>query len=878
MLIFSCSSLIAGDTPNGCQGANSEGCKMISKHHFQSRHGFHRTLKIKKPGKYCLAKDIGYKVSKRYPVAIVVDADHVELDLAGHRLYQANDTAGGIGVYVKPNRFNVTVLNGTVDNFTCTGVRYVKGCTLDINKDCSCNKCASKEKPVLNPINGVPYSSQAVKDAIDEYREVIFKVAPSALAINFLEFNQFVDPPNSDFTYFTKWPQYDAASVTENTQLVLDTIEKYRNIAASIPNLYEDERQVLTTLGYDASFWRALPSVSQVSSGEGGYVDISPMIGTFYTLNSYYGESLMPYLSSDLSEQLSLTTASWNNFADAMPDYLTYMNDGIAANLVCSAIDVNGSSQRELWGFDGLGLRVAAYYGGEFTTKTADDFIDGYIGLTAYIEQDILNFLNGDPSDIEGTGPNPKAIVDTIAFQPFLAGTPAEQMDGEAAFARVRDQMKAAITMFKIGGAYELKAQELRSSSTNPGLAGIPEPFASEQYAFGLTQLASTNFTPQEIFSLGLEQTKNIQDELVVVVNEILANPEYNPGGLAPVTDFDDFNYRFRNDIDGMQNVFRVEMTVQEIIDATKLLIQEAESAGFTAFQNLARAPIEVFPSPGFGAASGFGGLAKNDGTGTVIVSPAGYILYVKSNTLDPDAITVQERSLDSSTAYHEAFPGHAYQISLAQEWPPQLPNTYVGGASEGWALYVEKVAVEDMGLADPLTVPNYLFRRYDYLINRLFRANRLVIDPALHSTGLDSTGYTFQGNPIAPTPWNYDYALEWYLGSNTVDAAFITTEVDRYIVWPGQACAYLTGALAIDEQRKRAEDALGDLFDLKEFHDVLIHFTVNPQQVIEELTSWYISQKLTGCFDKNWPPVTRQVLRAPLRAITECTPCSSVN
>lgn len=197
--------------------------------------------------------------------------------------------------------------------------------------------------------------------------------------------------------------------------------------------------------------------------------------------------------------------------------------------------------------------------------------------------------------------------------------------------------------------------------------------------------------------------------------------------------------------------------------------------------------------------------------------------------------------------------------------------------ASEGWALYVEKVAVEDMGLADPLTVPNYLFRRYDYLINRLFRANRLVIDPALHSAGLDSSGYTIQGNPIAPTPWDYDYALNWYLGSKTVDEAFIITEVDRYVVWPGQACAYLTGALAIDEQRKRAEDALGDLFDLKEFHDVLIHFTVNPQQVIEELTSWYISQKLTGCFDKNWPPVTRQVLRAPLRAITECTPCASV-
>ena len=144
------------------------------------------------------------------------------------------------------------------------------------------------------------------------------------------------------------------------------------------------------------------------------------------------------------------------------------------------------------------------------------------------------------------------------------------------------------------------------------------------------------------------------------------------------------------------------------------------------------------------------------------------------------------------STAYHEAVPGHHFQLAIQQE-SATLPKYRKLGAfglisayGEGWALYAERLADENGWYADD---PR---GRLGYLNLQLFRARRLVVDTGIH-------------------------AMHW-TRQQAIDYGFTPTEVERYIVWPGQACSYMIGQLKIVELRERAQKALGERFSLKVF------------------------------------------------------------
>jgi len=174
----------------------------------------------------------------------------------------------------------------------------------------------------------------------------------------------------------------------------------------------------------------------------------------------------------------------------------------------------------------------------------------------------------------------------------------------------------------------------------------------------------------------------------------------------------------------------------------------------------------------------------------------------------------------------HEAVPGHHHQGSLARELedvPEFRRNTYITAFGEGWALYTEHLGIE-MGI---YTTPYEHFGRLSY---EMWRACRLVVDTGIHYFG-----------------WSREKAEACFLENSALAAHNVTTEVARYISWPGQALAYKTGELLIRDLRDRAEERLGDAFDLRAFHDHILADGAMPLETLEARMQAWIDANAGG-------------------------------
>jgi len=175
--------------------------------------------------------------------------------------------------------------------------------------------------------------------------------------------------------------------------------------------------------------------------------------------------------------------------------------------------------------------------------------------------------------------------------------------------------------------------------------------------------------------------------------------------------------------------------------------------------------------------------------------------------------------------AYHEGVPGHHFQIAIAGELQ-DLPmfrgvipfTSYI----EGWALYTEQLAWE-LGFYE-----NDPFGNLGRLQAEMFRAVRLVVDTCIHHK-----------------KWTREEAIDYMIENTGMTTGEVTSEIERYIVMPGQACAYKIGMLKILELRAHAKTALGDRFDLRDFHDVVLKNGAVPLVVLEEIVQTYIDEKL---------------------------------
>jgi uncharacterized protein (DUF885 family) len=172
----------------------------------------------------------------------------------------------------------------------------------------------------------------------------------------------------------------------------------------------------------------------------------------------------------------------------------------------------------------------------------------------------------------------------------------------------------------------------------------------------------------------------------------------------------------------------------------------------------------------------------------------------------------------------HETVPGHHLQIALQQELEDLPKFRRFGGFTaytEGWALYAEGLGTE-MGLYEDL------YSDFGRLTLEMWRACRLVVDTGIHYKG-----------------WSRKQAIDFMAENMTMERSKIAVEVDRYIVWPGQALAYKMGEMKIKELRKCAEEKLGEKFDVREFHDVILSNGSVPLGILENIVDKWIAEQL---------------------------------
>ena len=186
------------------------------------------------------------------------------------------------------------------------------------------------------------------------------------------------------------------------------------------------------------------------------------------------------------------------------------------------------------------------------------------------------------------------------------------------------------------------------------------------------------------------------------------------------------------------------------------------------------------------------------------------------------DMSTMPKNEMEA-IAYHEGNPGHHMQISIAQELegvPKFRTTSFFNSYVEGWALYAELVAKEMGGYQNPMS-------DFGRLVSEMWRAIRLVVDTGIHAKG-----------------WTEEQANQFFRDNSPISDGAIKAEVQRYFVWPGQATSYKIGMLKILELREKAETELGDKFDIRAFHDVVLGSGAVPLTILERMVNNWIAKE----------------------------------
>ncbi len=348
-----------------------------------------------------------------------------------------------------------------------------------------------------------------------------------------------------------------------------------------------------------------------------------------------------------------------------------------------------------------------------------------------------------------------------------------------------RQQLRAeleAIVEQRVIPAYRSLEQKMASLRAEaPSNIGFGQfPGGDAYYRFTLRFFTNSEATPEQIHQLGLEEMARVHAELRELFNQLGYPPDETIPQLLARAETDG------GIIPGSQAVGNYE----EIIAAAYSQLPEA-------FNKLPQQEVVVIG----GDSGGYYITGSEDGS-----RPGAF--YAQTNTSLPYYTM-------PTLAYHEAVPGHHLQLTLAQELnlPRFLREMHFTSFIEGWGLYAERLA-KDLGWYS-----DDIYGDIGRLQFEALRASRLVIDTGIHSMG-----------------WTYSEAQNY--SQQTIGNP---GSIARYSVWPGQAVAYLNGMLKILELRALAEDRLGDSFDLRDFHDVVLGNGSVPLNVLEDMVNNYI-------------------------------------
>ncbi len=347
--------------------------------------------------------------------------------------------------------------------------------------------------------------------------------------------------------------------------------------------------------------------------------------------------------------------------------------------------------------------------------------------------------------------------------------------------------------------AFIAEVEKIRpQADNNNGVWRLPD--GAEYYANRIQTHTTTNLSADELHDLGLAEVARIRSEMDAIRESVGFD-----GDLAAFFGFlrsDPSNY-FENTDEGR---------AAYLADATAL-IEEMLGLAPEYFNVLPEASLEVRRVEPWRENSGSTAFYRRpapDGS-----RPGVYYINMR------DMRAVQKSQMNS-LAYHEGAPGHHFQLAIQQELSDIPRFRRFGGFtvySEGWALYAERLAYE-MGLYEGLPL-----RDFGRLSEEMKRAVRLVVDTGIHAKR-----------------WTREEAIDYMRNNTPMAEADIVRQIDRYIVNPGQALAYKVGMLKILELRQRTMEALGDDFDIREFHDVILRNGAVPIPILE------------GLVERSWP------------------------
>ncbi|MGX9189408.1 DUF885 domain-containing protein [Stenotrophomonas sp. Ker107b] len=371
--------------------------------------------------------------------------------------------------------------------------------------------------------------------------------------------------------------------------------------------------------------------------------------------------------------------------------------------------------------------------------------------------------------------------------------TPFKQMPASippAQQAQLRQQALAAISGSVIP-AYNALLRFMREEyvpKARTTLAGEALPDGKAYYRAQIREFVTRDMSPAQIHQIGLDEVARLRAEMQQVMDEV--------GYKGSFADFLTF---LRTDPQFYAK------TPQELLNHAAWIAKTMDGNLGRYFGRVPRQRFTIKPVPDDLAPFYTGGRGGLDTYWLNTYNLPSRPLYVLP------ALTL-----------HESSPGHSLQMSLAAE-DTGLPDfrryTYISAYGEGWALYCEYLG-QEMGM---YTTP---YERFGYLTYQMWRAARLVIDTGVHSQG-----------------WSREQALAYLRDNAALSEHEITTEVDRYIAWPGQALSYYLGELEILTLRRKAEAALGERFDIRHFHDAVLSLGSVPLPVLEARIDRFIAE-----------------------------------
>ena len=445
------------------------------------------------------------------------------------------------------------------------------------------------------------------------------------------------------------------------------------------------------------------------------------------------------------------------------------------------------------------------------STQAYEDYLQRLRAIPEYVEQHIQNMRAGITDGFVAPVvvldsvlptiwvPAAEAVEESAFYEPFTrmpSSISAEDRTRLETDAKEIISLQALRALGRLAQfldeEYRLHARESIGASELPG--------GADYYRQRIRAMTTLDLSPDDIHAIGLAEVARIRTEMLTVVEEL----DFE-GGIDAFVTFLRTDRRF------------YARTEEELLSRASLIAKKVDGLLPGWFGLLPRTPYGIMPMPAE--------MAPTGTTARYWAAPRGGNRggYYWLNTYALDQRPLYE--LPALTV-HEAVPGHHLQIALARELEgvPEFRRTLGFTAFvEGWALYTEWLGVE-MGI---YTTPYEHFGRLSY---EMWRACRLVIDTGVHAKG-----------------WTRDQAVAYLADNTSLSLTNVENEINRYIAWPGQALGYKLGELKIRELRRRAEEALGEAFDVRAFHDAVLVNGALPLPLLEREVDRFVARLIDG-------------------------------